>query len=265
MKNDKFFLEKNGLKLHYKINGEGKPIILLNSAFADLRIWSKVEESLSQKYKVIQLDFRYSGETEQDDSEYSLFGDLDCLINELELSKVNLIGLSAGGHTALEYAIKYPSKVDKIFIISTGLFGVDEDQKKVERMKSFQLALYSGDVEEASRIWTKMWLLGENREEDSLSSDKVVLFKEITKHNLLNGVNYKMPKFLEPPVNVSLGELEKEVFHMIGSLDYNDVFNSSEIFRENIKNYQELKVNCAHIIPFDLPELLVERVINFIK
>ncbi|NHJ49286.1 MAG: alpha/beta hydrolase, partial [Asgard group archaeon] len=63
MKNDKLFLEKNGLKLHYKINGEGKPIVLLNPAFSDFRIWSKVEESLSQKYRVIQLDFRYSGET----------------------------------------------------------------------------------------------------------------------------------------------------------------------------------------------------------
>jgi len=265
MKNDTLFLEKNGLKLHYKITGEGKPIILLNSAFADMRVWSNVEESLSQKYKVIQLDYRYSGETEQDDSEYSLYEDLDCLINELELDKVNLIGLSAGGHTALEYAIKYPSKVDKIFMISAGLFGVDEDLKKVDRMKSFQTALYAGDLEEASRIWTKLWLVGENREEDNLSSEKIALFKEITKHNLLRGINFKMPKFLDPPVNVLLGNIEKEVFHMIGSLDYNDVFNSSEVFRENIKNYQELKVNSAHIIPFDLPELLVERVTNFIK
>lgn len=265
MKNERLFLEKNGLKLHYKVSGEGKPIILLNSAFADMRIWSKVEESLSQRYKVIQLDFRYSGETEQDDSEYSLFEDLDCLINELGLSKVNLMGLSAGGYTALEYGIKYPTKVDKIFMISTGLFGVEEDQKKVKRMKSFQSALYAGDVEEAARIWTKLWLLGEGREEDSLPSEKVELFKEITKHNLIKGLGFKMPRFIEPPVNASLGELENEVYHMIGSLDYDDVLNSSEVFRANIKHYQELKVDSAHIIPFDLPELVVERVMDFIR
>lgn len=265
MKNNKLFYKSEGLKLHYRITGEGKPIILLNSAFADMRIWSKVEKSLSQKYKVIQIDFRYSGETEQDDSEYSLFEDIDCLINELGLSKVNLIGLSAGGYAALEYAIKYPSKVDKIFIISTGLFGVDEDQKKVERMKSFQSALYSGDVEEASRVWTKMWLLGENRKEDSLSADRIELFKEITQHNILKGMNFKMPKLMNPPVNVCLGELDKEVFHMIGELDYEDVFNSSKVFKENITNYQELRVNSAHIIPLDLPELVVESAMNFIK
>jgi len=265
MKNDTFFYGKNGLKLHYKISGEGKPVILLNSAFADLRVWSKVEESLSQKFKVIQLDFRYSGETENDDSEYSLFEDLDGLINELELSHVNLIGLSAGGHTALEYAISYPSKVDKIFMISSGLFGVEEDHRKVERMKSFQSALYSGDVEEAARIWTKLWLCGESREEENLSLDKVLLFKEITKHNLLKGINFKMPKFIEPPVNESLSALEKEVFHLIGSYDYNDVFDSSKIFKENIKNYKELKVNSAHIIPFDLPEVVIESVLNFLE
>lgn len=263
MKNT-FCYGKNGLKLHYSIKGEGKPVILLNSAFADMRIWNKVEESLSQKYKVIQVDFRFSGETDQDDSDYSLFEDLDCLVDELELSEVNLIGLSAGGYSALEYACKYPSKVDKIFLISTGLFGVEEDQDKVERMNSFQSALYSGDIEEASNIWTKLWLLGENRDMEGLPLDRVTEFKEITKHNLLKGINFKMPKFVEPPVNVSLGELENEVFHMIGSLDYNDVFNSSRVFKENIKNYQELTVDSAHIIPFDLPELVVENVLEFI-
>ncbi len=48
-KNDNLFLEKNGLKLHYKISGEGKPVILLNSAFSDMRVWSKVEKKFSTK------------------------------------------------------------------------------------------------------------------------------------------------------------------------------------------------------------------------
>ncbi len=224
-----------------------------------------MKKSLAQKkYKVIQLDYRYTGETENDDAEYSMYEDLENLINELDLSKVSLVGMSAGGYTALEYAITYPSKVDKIFMISTGVFGVEEDQKKVERMKDFQTALYAGNVDGASKIWTKLWLLGENREEDSLSSESVALFEEITKHSLLKGVNFKMPKFMNPPVNVSLSQIEQEVYHMIGSFDYNDVFNSCEVFKENIKKYQELKVDSAHIIPFDLPELVVEKVKNFI-
>ncbi len=65
-------------------------------------------------------------------------------------------------------------------------------------------------------------------------------------------------------MNVSLSQIEQEVYHMIGSFDYNDVFNSCEVFKENIKKYQELKVDSAHIIPFDLPELVVEKVKNFI-
>lgn len=265
MKKDNLFIEKNGLKLHYKVSGEGKAIVLLNSAFADFRIWDDVVENLSQTYKVIQLNYRYTGETEGDGSDYSLFEDIDSLIQELELGEVNLVGLSAGGYTALEYAIKYPSKVDKIFMMSSGLFGLEEDPKKVERMKSFQTALYSGDVDQASSIWTKMWLIGEEREEDNLSSDKIELFRDITKYNLLKGFDFKMPVFMDPPVDASLGMLDKEVYHLIGSLDYKDVFNSSEIFREQIKHYQELKVPSAHIIPLELPELVVEKIKSFIK
>ncbi len=265
MENNKSILENNGLKLHYKVTGQGKPVILLNSAFADMRVWSKVEERLAQTYKVIQLDYRYSGETENDDAEYSLFEDINGLVNALELDKVNLVGLSAGGHTALEYAIQYPSKVDKIFLMSTGLFGVEEDPKKVERMNSFQTVLYAGDVDEASRIWAKMWLLGESREEESFSTDTVNLFKEITKYNLMKGINFKMPKLMDPPVNVSLGKLENDVFNMIGALDYSDMFKTSEVFKSNIKNYQEEKVKSAHIMPLEFPELVVEKIISFIK
>lgn len=259
------FLEKNGLKLHYKIMGEGKPIILLNPAFADLRIWSNVEESLSKKYKVIQFDFRYTGKTEQDNSDYSLFEDLNYLIDELGLINVNLIGLSSGGHTALEYTIQYPEKVDKLFIISTGLFGVNEDENKVVRMNEFQSELYSGNVEEAARIWTKTWLLGENRSDKDISSDKLDLFKNITKQNLLNGANYKMPDFINPPVNVQLNKIDNEVYHLVGSFDYEDVYNSSKVFNDKINNYKEEQVKSAHIIPLELPEFLVDRIVEFIN
>jgi pimeloyl-ACP methyl ester carboxylesterase len=265
MKNKKsLYLEKDGLKLHYRIMGEGKPIILLNPAFADLRVWNKVEESLSKKYKVIQFDFRYTGKTEQDNSDYSMFEDLNYLIDELGLINVNLIGLSAGGHTALEFAIQYPKKVDKLFIISTGLIGVNEDNKKVVRMKEFQSALYSGSIEEAARIWTKTWLIGENRSDKDISSDKYDLFMNITKQNILNGANYKMPNFIDPPINVQLDKLDKEVYHLIGSLDYEDVFNSSKVFYDKINNYKEELVNSAHIIPLELPELLVDKIVEFI-
>lgn len=264
MNKKSLYLEKDGLKMHYRVLGQGKPLVLLNAAFSDMRVWSYVEERLSEGYMVIQLDFRYTGETEQDASDYSMYEDLNTLIEALDLETVSLVGLSAGGHTALEYALKYPEKVDKIFLISTGLFGVAEDENKIVRMKDFQTALYSGKVDEAADIWTKMWLLGEQRNHDDLSSDKVDLFRSVTKQSLMSSANFKMPYFLDPPVNVQLDKLESKVYHLIGSLDYDDVSNSSQVFKEKVKDYVEERLASAHIIPFDLPKLLVDRIVDFI-
>lgn len=263
--NESMFLEKGGLKLHYKVMGKGKPVILLNSAFADFRIWNNVGENLSKKYKVIQLDFRYTGKTEQDNSDYSLFEDLNFLIDELGLTNVNLIGLSAGGYTALEYTIKYPQKVDRVVIISTGLFGVNEDENKMARMNEFQSELYSGNVEDAAQIWTKTWLLGEARGAESVSTETLDFFKKITKQNILSGANYKMPEFIDPPVNLQLNKIDKEVYHFVGCFDYEDVYNSSKVFRDKIKKYKEEQVESAHIIPLELPEYLADRIIDFIN
>ena len=259
------FIEKEGLKLHYTISGEGKPIILLNPAFLDSRIWDLLVEDLSTHYQVIQLDFRFSGKTDQDDSDYRMYEDLHILVEEMGFEKVNLLGLSAGGHTALEFAIQYPDKVDKLFLISTGLFGVQEDERKVHRMEMFQKALYSGDIKKASEVWTKMWLIGENRSLEKISKDKIDLFMSITEHNLMKSVNFKMPKFVDPPVNAQLSKVENEVYHMIGNQDYRDVFESSKVFRENIKNYQEDTVEAAHIIPLELSEYLIEKIKSFVE
>lgn len=265
MNQDRMYIENNGLKLHYRVCGEGTPLVLLNSAFADLRIWQPVVDRLAQKYQVIQMDFRYSGETEQDGADYTLYEDMDCLIQALNLDKVNLLGMSAGGHAALEYAIQYPDKVDKIFLISTGLFGVAEDERKVARMQAFQGALYSGNVDEAVDLWTSMWLLGEGRTAEDVAAEHVELFQAITKHNLIQGMQFKMPRMMEPTVNASLGSLDHEVFHLVGSHDYQDVANACEVLRENIMNYQQLTVDAAHIIPLDVPDVVVENVYNFIQ
>ena len=37
--------------------------------------------------------------------------DLNCLLDELNIDNVNLVGLSLGGDIAIKFAIKYPSKV----------------------------------------------------------------------------------------------------------------------------------------------------------
>jgi len=36
------YLEKDGLKMHYRVLGQGKPLVLLNAAFSDMRVWSYV-------------------------------------------------------------------------------------------------------------------------------------------------------------------------------------------------------------------------------
>jgi pimeloyl-ACP methyl ester carboxylesterase len=259
------FIEKEGLKLHYTVTGEGKPMILLNPAFLDMRIWNPLVDELATHYQVVQLDFRFTGLTDQDDSDYYMYEDLNILVKELGFEKVNLLGLSAGGHTALEFAIQYPDKVDKLFLISTGLFGVLEDERKVCRMEKFQNALYSGDVKMASKIWTKMWLVGEDRNFEKISKENVDLFMSVTQHNLMQSATFKMPRFMDPPVNEQLQKIENEVYHMVGTLDYKDVFESSKVFSEKIKNYHEERVEAAHIPPLEMPEYLIKKIKSIIK
>lgn len=47
--------------------------------------------------------------------------------------------------------------------------------------------------------------------------------------------------------------------------DYEDVVESSKVFKENINNYKEETVDAAHIISLELPEYLIEKIKSFVE
>ena len=103
--------------------GEGEPIILLNGLIGNLSNWGRVAYEFTTSHRVLiprmpfyQIPISSSR--------------LDDLVNYVEefieahsLDKVTLIGNSLGGHIALLYAWRQPSKVRKLVLASSsGIF-----------------------------------------------------------------------------------------------------------------------------------------------
>ncbi|MGY2398160.1 alpha/beta fold hydrolase [Pseudomonas sp. SDO5271_S396] len=107
----------NGIKLAYSISGEGYPLVILHGGPANSDYLANQAALLSKHFKVISVDTRGHGRSSQGEQPlgYDLFADdVAVLMTQLGVAKANFLGWSDGGITALDLAMRYPLKVDRV-------------------------------------------------------------------------------------------------------------------------------------------------------
>ncbi|MFT7232560.1 MAG: esterase, partial [Cyclobacteriaceae bacterium] len=110
------------MKLSFRTLGEGVPLVILHGLFGSADNWQTVGKALSEKFKVYLVDQRNHGNSPHSDAfNYDLLvDDLNELIDGEGHNNVILIGHSMGGKAAMNFAVKYPEKVDKLIIVDIG-------------------------------------------------------------------------------------------------------------------------------------------------
>ncbi len=116
-------LNFKGRNVYYDVQGEGKPILILNGIMMSTRSWEPFVPSLTSNNQLIRLDFIDQGQSDRlENSEYTQSIQVDViesLLKELKLIKVSIVGISYGGEVAILFAAKFPSKVDRMVLFNT--------------------------------------------------------------------------------------------------------------------------------------------------
>jgi len=108
---DEKYISANGLKIHYREWGSGRPLVLLHGATETHALWSPFLPTLTQEYRVITPDSRGHGRTVNPEPHlsYQMMGDdLAGFIRALDLDSPLIFGYSDGGQAALDLGIHYP-------------------------------------------------------------------------------------------------------------------------------------------------------------
>ena len=113
------FVEVNGINLHYlDTGGDGRPVVLLHGVNQNVRTWELVLPSLAGPWRLIALDQRGHGLS--DEGQMYKRGDIvqDCraFIEALGLERPVVVGHSLGGYVGLRVAISYPNLVGALVI-----------------------------------------------------------------------------------------------------------------------------------------------------
>ena len=114
-------LDVNGMQLHYDRHGEGTPLLWLHGGMGHGPDWRFVFASEPGGYQLIAPDLRGHGRSTGAGPTYSFRQsalDVIGLLDHLGLDRVELIGLSGGGITALHLATIDPDRVHRMVVVS---------------------------------------------------------------------------------------------------------------------------------------------------
>jgi 3-oxoadipate enol-lactonase len=106
----------NGIAFHASVAGpSGAPwLTFSNSHATDLSLWDEQAARLQDRFRVLRYDTRGHGRTEATDGPYNfdlLAADVIALWDTLGIARSHFVGLSLGGTTGIEVALRYPGRV----------------------------------------------------------------------------------------------------------------------------------------------------------
>lgn len=248
--------EINSIKLHYKITGKGYPVVLIHGLADDLEYWKYLTGYLKDYFKVISVDLRGHGKSEEGEVEYTteLFADdIVKLLKKINIEKTNIIGFSLGGHVSLKIITKYPEIINKAILLSTSA-RITPDMK--EGFKKLEESSLKGFDEFFDFIIYHV--LPEDILKDS--KEKLEIQKlELAKTRNINGIRKAAKSCKSYDVYDDLNKINNEVLIIYGE---DDTIISKTGINELVDNIDNSKLitlkNTKH-------NVLIERNFDYLK
>lgn len=144
------YVPVNGGKVYYATYGQGTPLVLLHGGFMTIETFGPVLEAFAQSREVIAVELQGHGRTGPLDRPMSfeaMAADVAEVIKSLGLGKVDVVGYSMGGTTALRLALDHPELVNKAVLASTPFAFAgwhDYNQQGMRSLNSSQAEMMKG-------------------------------------------------------------------------------------------------------------------------
>ena len=113
------------VQLNFIEQGQGQPMVLLHGNGEDSSYFVHQIAHFSKSYRVIAIDTRGHGQSPRGEKPFAIkqfAKDLKDFLDAINIAKVVILGFSDGGNIALEFALKYPERVEKLILNGANLF-----------------------------------------------------------------------------------------------------------------------------------------------
>jgi pimeloyl-ACP methyl ester carboxylesterase len=133
----------DGGLVHYEAFGRGRPVLFLHGWLGSWRYWMDSMESISDRYRTYAIDLWGFGDSDKSKPRYEI-SDYVTLVNNftenMGIREAPIVGHALGATIALEYAARYPDRVNKLMTVSLPLTADAISRKLVDSTSGSLLA-----------------------------------------------------------------------------------------------------------------------------
>ncbi|ASA21166.1 alpha/beta fold hydrolase [Paenibacillus donghaensis] len=113
----------NGINFNLDMQGEGEPLLLLHGGYSNLEVWNRHAAPLAEDFRMIRYDQRGYGRTEPPAAPFSYYEDIRAVLDHLGIARTHIAASSFGGSAAIDFALAYPERVNKLILVAPSLNG----------------------------------------------------------------------------------------------------------------------------------------------
>jgi len=173
------FLEGD-CRIHYHEAGSGPALILLHGSGPGVSGWSNFRGNFpvfAGGFRTVVMDMPGFGKSERpvfDRAYPKVAADAAArLMDALGIEKAHLLGNSMGGYVALEFALAYPDKVDRLVLMGPGGLAVNvlgpEQSEGARRLGEFMMA----PSKKAMEAWVDTMVANKSVVDDQLIEERL--------------------------------------------------------------------------------------------
>ena len=137
-----FIKTDDNVKLYYETTGKGEPIIFVHEFAGDFRSWAPQVNYFSRYNQCITFCARgyYPSDVPENENKYSqerAWRDIISVMDNLEIEKAHIVGLSMGGFATLHLGINAPNRVLSLVIAGCGYGAIPIDKINFNKEADF--------------------------------------------------------------------------------------------------------------------------------
>jgi 3-oxoadipate enol-lactonase len=262
------FLETDGARIYYEVQGEGHPLLLIHGGLGSLRMWDGNAPAFAERYRVIRYDTRGFGRTETEDVEFRNVDDAVAVLDHVGAGSAYVVGQSRGGGIALDLAIDQPARVDALVSVASGAGGYEPELPERtepppwdEMERLWDEKRWEELAELETRVWVDGWGQPSTRVDPAIRRTVHEWILSTYRQEKAEG----KPQRLDPPAVARLDEVKVPTLVMVGVADAPAEVEGGRYLASAVAGARLVEFeDVAHMIQLEQPERFNRLVLDFL-
>jgi len=248
------------------MQGKGEVVVFIHGLALDSRMWDWQWERFSKKFKVIRYDVYGFGLSDRARDPHNPTEDLKGLLDSLKIEKVHLVGLGMGANIALNFAAKYPNRVNKVVAADADLDGFTDFTPNYQTLfgEITYLTSHQGWHDEEQRKWRLSPLMRLYAADDKTIINLSEITSDYSGDHFINArIN---PDFGTPTTIELLAYIKAPILVIVGEKDEESIHRICRVLVQKIPNVKkEVIEGAGHLSNMDKPKAFNKLVMRFLK